>query len=82
MDIEFSEKTPSSSRFFKPIGDFPISSLYQEQITLENTFASESNSYSYDILLTLIGKTLLISNPLQSHIQPFAAIEFDFDVKF
>lgn len=82
MDIEFSEISAPSSSFFKPICNFPVSSLYQEQITLENTFASQTGAYHCDILLTLINKTLLLSNPLHAHIQPFAALELDFDTKF
>lgn len=82
MDIEFSEISSPSSGFFKPISYFPVSSLYQEQITLENTFSSQEGSYHCDILLTLINKTLLLSNPLHAHIQPFAAMDLDFDTKF
>jgi RIO-like serine/threonine protein kinase len=82
MDIEFSEISVPSCGFFKPISEFPVSTLYQEQITLENTFASQVDSYHCDILLTLIGKTLLLSNPLHHHIQPFAALDFNFDTKF
>lgn len=82
MDIEFSENNTMPSSFFQPIASFAVSDLYQQQITLENTFSSQANSYHYDILLTLINKTLLISNPQHSYIQPYAAIEFNFDVKF
>lgn len=82
MDIEFSEIQACPVSFFKPIANFPVSSLYQEQITLENTLSSSANSYQCDMLLTLINKTLLISNPLAPHIQPFAAIDFNFDTKF
>ena len=82
MDIEFSENTSNLFSFFNPIAHFPISTLYQGHITLENTFGSVPNIHENDILLTLIDKTLLISNPLHAHIQPYAALSLNFDVKF
>ena len=82
MDIEHSVNTTKIFKIFTPIAAFSISNLYQQQITLENTFASPISINSHDILLTLINNTLLISNPMEIQIQPIAAINLTFDVKF
>lgn len=82
MDIEFNTIPHNSSQLFTPISFFPATLLYQQQITLENVFASTLNNNQNDILLTLIDRTLLISNALDCQIQPYAAVELSFDVKF
>jgi hypothetical protein len=43
---------------------------------------SHPSIHHNDVLLTLIGKILLISDPLGPQIQPFAAAELGFDSKF
>ena len=82
MDIEYTLSPSKPFKIFSLIAEFPVSSLYQQQITLENTFTSQKNTPQPDILLTLINNTLLISNPFDYQIQPYAALDLAFDIKF
>ena len=82
MDIEYTLSPSKPFKIFSLIAEFPVSSLYQQQITLENTFTSQKNTPQHDILLTLINNTLLISNPFDYQIQPYAALDLAFDIKF
>jgi hypothetical protein len=82
MDIEFTNITFPPQSIFKPIEDFPVSQLYQQQITLENSFSETPLTSQSSILLTFINNTLLLSNPQAIPVQPFAAVNLDFDIKF
>ena len=82
MDIEFCVPQQPHSSIFKPIEEFPISELYQEPVTLENSFSATPQDADQSILLTLINNTLLLSNPSSEQVTPFAALNFNFDLKF
>lgn len=82
MDIEFSSPAMPSHPIFKGIEQFPISELYQQQVTLENSFLASPQHQQSSILLTLINNTLLISDPNAVQVQPHAAVNFSFDLKF
>jgi hypothetical protein len=82
MDIEVAPENPSWQTVFTPIHQFPIASLYQQQIALENSFSTQPHLPHPNVLLTLIDHTILLSNPQQYQVQPFAALQFNFDLKF
>lgn len=82
MDIEFAPENAGWPTVFTPIHQFPIDKLYQQQIALENSFTSLPHLPHPNLLLTLIDNTILLSNPHQYHLQPFAALHFNFDLKF
>jgi hypothetical protein len=82
MDIEFCVPLLGQNTLFAPISNFPISQLYQQPVVLENAFTSSAQSSHSDVLLTLIGNTLLLSDPNCAAVTPHGAVNFDFDLKF
>ena len=82
MDIEFCVPQLPHNSLFRPIEEFPVLELYQQTVTLENSFNATPQQPQSSILLTLIGNTLLLSNPLAEEVVPFAAVNFNFDLKF
>ena len=82
MDIEFCIPQLPHNSLFSPIEEFPVLELYQQPVTLENSFMATSQHTQPSILLTLIGNTLLLSNPSSNEVTPYAAVNFNFDLKF
>ena len=82
MDIEFCVPEMPHNSLFQPIEEFPVAELYQQSVSLENTFTASTDQTNPSILLTLINDTLLLSNPTSSQVTPYAAINFNFDLKF
>ena len=82
MDIESGSENQLIHSIFLPIGQFPTQCLYQQQVTLENTFLAAPSNHQPSILLTLIKDTLLLSDPNLPQVQPHAALNFNFDLKF
>jgi hypothetical protein len=82
MDIEFKEVGADWDALFIPIGSFPVGELYTQEIALENTFSIDPTRPHREVLLTLVDNTLLLSDPQHLQVQPYAALELDFDLKF
>lgn len=81
MFVEEVVDGPSWSEVMAPIAHLDTSALYHSNITLENTFHSHPDAPP-NLLLTLIDRTLLLSDLFNPHLPPQAAVNLDFDLKF
>jgi hypothetical protein len=82
MDIENTTAQAPQHCLFEPIHQFPCYTLFQQPVSLENTFTDSPQQDHPCTLLTLINDTLLLSDPNSSQVTPYAALNFSFDLKF
>lgn len=80
MDLELSPTEHPWTAVFKPIHLLPNSALTPHSIQLENSF--QMSPEQPQVLLTLAGTIIFLSEGRGSHVEPLAGAELSFDLKF
>lgn len=80
MDLELSPAEHPWASVFKPLHLLPSGALSPHSVQLENSFQVASEQPQ--VLLTLAGPIIFLSEGRGSRMEPFAGVELGFDLKF
>jgi hypothetical protein len=81
MYVNFGDLTSAQQGVFSPIELIPTSLLNQEAFVIQSGFSSHRDQSQCEFQLTLT-HYILLTVPCQQQINPLAAVQLSFDLKF
>jgi hypothetical protein len=75
MEIELEVQKHTWQTVFLSVDSSTASLLQEQNIILENTFASDAHQSDYDLRLTVVNSHLVLSLPFYKPGYPIAAVE-------